>query len=82
MRRCWLKPGLRIGVQKVSDQIPTTDEQVLVALDKLLAEEREANRVWRVINHRLRAALEQIAEMSPKSGGVGQIARDALRVNP
>jgi hypothetical protein len=59
-------------------EIPTTG--LLAALDKLLAEEREANRVWRVINHRLRAALEEIAELSKKPGGVGQIARDALRV--
>ena len=29
---------------------------------------------------RLRAALAEIAQCSPKPGGVGQIARDALRI--
>lgn len=29
---------------------------------------------------RLRAAIHEIADQSPKPGGVGQIARDALRV--
>ena len=31
-------------------------------------------------NARLRAAIQKIANMSPRAGGVGQIARDEIRL--
>lgn len=53
----------------------------LNVLGETLAEyyQRRANEAAREIE-RLRAALGQVAEIAHKPGGVGQIARDALRV--
>lgn len=44
--------------------------------------ERKAERIKAIENEnkRLRAVIQKIADMSPRAGGVGQIARDEMRL--